>query len=248
MVAYRAEFLVWILTTNMPLVMMALWNAVAADGPVGRFGQRDFNAYYLGVLVVRILTSTWLVWELTMDIRGGRWRRACCGPLHPLLAYSAQHLAAVPMRALVVSPLVVILLVMMGGRAAACWRPWRLAVFLASAGGGLAAAVLDHGQHRLAGHVRGQRPVDLRAVAGGALRAVGLPGAGRAAAGLGGAGQPALPFFYMLGFPVETAVGLLDRGAALQALAMQWAYVALMLVAGLTIWRLGMKRFVAFGG
>ena len=41
MVAYRAEFLVWILTTNMPLVMMALWNAVAADGPVGRFGQRS---------------------------------------------------------------------------------------------------------------------------------------------------------------------------------------------------------------
>jgi ABC-2 type transport system permease protein len=31
MVAYRAEFLVWILTTNMPLVMMALWSAVAAE-------------------------------------------------------------------------------------------------------------------------------------------------------------------------------------------------------------------------
>src|SRR5262249_48699956 len=26
-VAYRAEFLVWILTTNMPLVMLALWHA-----------------------------------------------------------------------------------------------------------------------------------------------------------------------------------------------------------------------------
>ena len=31
-VAYRAEFLVWILTTNMPLVMLAIWHAVAADG------------------------------------------------------------------------------------------------------------------------------------------------------------------------------------------------------------------------
>ena len=53
-VAYRAEFLVWILTTNMPLVMLALWHAVAADGPVGRFDQTQFTAYYLGVLVVRL--------------------------------------------------------------------------------------------------------------------------------------------------------------------------------------------------
>ena len=29
-VAYRAEFVVWILTTNMPLVMLAIWHAVAA--------------------------------------------------------------------------------------------------------------------------------------------------------------------------------------------------------------------------
>ena len=33
MLAYRAEFLVWILSMNLPLVMMALWTAVAADGP-----------------------------------------------------------------------------------------------------------------------------------------------------------------------------------------------------------------------
>jgi ABC-2 type transport system permease protein len=78
---------------------------------VGRFGQREFVTYFLAVLVVRILTSSWMVWELTMDIRQGRLATRLLRPLHPLLAYSAQHLAAVPMRALVVSPLVVVLLV-----------------------------------------------------------------------------------------------------------------------------------------
>ena len=34
-VAYRAEFLVWLLSTNMPLVMLALWSAVARDGAGG---------------------------------------------------------------------------------------------------------------------------------------------------------------------------------------------------------------------
>ena len=39
-VAYRSEFLIWVLTTNMPLVMLALWSAVARDAPVGQFSQR----------------------------------------------------------------------------------------------------------------------------------------------------------------------------------------------------------------
>ena len=58
MFAYRAELVVWLLTMNMPLVMMALWTAVAATGPVGRFGRREFVAYYLGMLLVRILTGS----------------------------------------------------------------------------------------------------------------------------------------------------------------------------------------------
>jgi ABC-2 type transport system permease protein len=247
MVAYRAEFLVWILTTNMPLVMMALWNAVAADGPVGRFGQRELNSYYLAVLVVRILTSSWLVWELTMDIRQGRLASRLLRPLHPLLAYSAQHLAAVPMRALVVSPLVVILLIMMGGDLPLL-EPWRLAVFVASLVGAwllLFLTMVSIGS--LAMFVESALSIfelwlGVHFVLSGYLVPIELLPAWAVQV------SRALPFFYMLGFPVETAVGLLDRGAALQALAVQWAYVAGMLVVALTIWRLGMKRFVAFGG
>ena len=63
-VAYRAEFLVWLLSTNMPLVMLALWTAVAREAPVGRFGQKDFVAYYLAALVVRLMSGAWVVWEL----------------------------------------------------------------------------------------------------------------------------------------------------------------------------------------
>ncbi|MEO8213966.1 MAG: ABC transporter permease, partial [Myxococcales bacterium] len=59
-VAYRAEFVVWILTTNMPFVMLAIWHAVAAEGPIGRLGQKDFVAYYLGGWSIRLLTSTWM--------------------------------------------------------------------------------------------------------------------------------------------------------------------------------------------
>ena len=46
-VAYRAEMLVWMLTTTMPLVSLALWSAVAREAPVGRFGPGEFVGYFL---------------------------------------------------------------------------------------------------------------------------------------------------------------------------------------------------------
>ena len=70
-VAYRAELVVWVLTTTMPLVSLALWSAVAEEAPVGRVGARDFVAYFLATLVVRQLTGTWLIWEMNGDIRSG---------------------------------------------------------------------------------------------------------------------------------------------------------------------------------
>ncbi|HEY5453491.1 MAG TPA: hypothetical protein VIQ54_32280, partial [Polyangia bacterium] len=97
-VAYRAEFLVWILTTNMPLVMLALWHAVAADGPVGRFDQTQFTAYYLGVLAVRLATSNWMAWQMSMEIRDGTLSTKLLRPIHPLFGYAADHLSAIPMR------------------------------------------------------------------------------------------------------------------------------------------------------
>src|SRR4029079_8322833 len=115
-VAYRAEFLVWILTTNMPLVMLALWHAVAADGPVGRFDQARFTAYYLGVLVVRLATSNWMAWQMSMEIRDGTLSAKLLRPIHPLYAHAADHISAVPMRLVVVSPIVAILFATSWGR------------------------------------------------------------------------------------------------------------------------------------
>ena len=70
-VAYRAELLVWVLSNTMPLIMLALWSAVARDAPVGRFGQREFVAYFLATFVVRQLTASWVSWQMNYEIRQG---------------------------------------------------------------------------------------------------------------------------------------------------------------------------------
>ena len=103
-VAYRAEMVVWLLATNMPLVMLALWSALAREAPVGRFGEKDFVAYYLAALVVRLMTGAWVVWELSFEIRQGTLAYRLLRPLHPLAAYAAENLAAMPMRLVVALP------------------------------------------------------------------------------------------------------------------------------------------------
>ena len=57
-VAYRAEMLVWVFATTMPLFMLMLWTPVAEAAPVvgqgGRqWGSGAFVAYFLSVFIVR---------------------------------------------------------------------------------------------------------------------------------------------------------------------------------------------------
>jgi len=246
-VAYRAEFLIWILTTNMPLVMLAIWHAVAADGPVGRFDQREFTAYYLAVLAVRLLTSTWVVWQMSMEIRDGTLSAKLLRPIHPLYAYAAEHLAAVPMRALIVSPILALLVYTAGGRLvlhdpvllgvlfASLLGAWLLIFFMMVLLGALAFFVesaIGVFELWLAVH----------AIFSGYLVPLeSLPhwmaGAARV-----------LPFRFMLGFPVEVLVGLSSRASALRELGAQWAYVVVLAASALLVWRAGVKRFAAYGG
>jgi ABC-2 type transport system permease protein len=247
MIAYRAEFIIWILTTNMPLVMMALWTAVAAEGPVGRFDSKAFQAYYMATLMIRLLTNTWMVWQLTMDIRQGALATRLLRPLHPLLAYAAEHMAAVPIRALMVSPLVILLVVVTPGHLA-LGTPLRLGIFLASlVGAWLLLFFMMAIIGSLALYVESAVGVfevwlGFHFVLSGYLVPQELmPKWVRPISNV-------LPFRYSLGFPVETMIGLNADTQALRDLGIQWLYVAALFVGTLAIWRKGMRRFVAFGG
>jgi len=246
-VAYRAEFLVWILTTNMPLVMLALWHAVASDGPVGRFDSTQFTAYYLGVLAVRLATSNWMAWQMSMEIRDGTLSAKLLRPIHPLYAYGAEQAAAIPMRILFVSPIVAGLAVTAWDRLvrhdarlllvllASLLGAWLLMYFFMVLLGSLTFYVdsamgvfeLWIGVHGIfSGYLI---PLEV------------LPGWISKLAAV-------LPFRFMLAFPVETLVGLLSPAQALRQLAAQWLYVLVVGVVALRVWRAGVRRFAAFGG
>lgn len=245
-IAYRAELIIWILTATMPLVMLALWDAVARGGPVGAFGRADFARYFTVTLVARQLTSAWVVWELNYEIRTGGLSPRLMRPMHPLLQDACNNLMALPLRLVVLAPLVAAL---------TWWRPdmgldlapWRVAAFMASCA--LAWGIVFLVQCTFGALAfwldQSLGPFNvwfgLWSVLGGYLVPVALLPSGLAEV------AQVLPFRAMLSVPVEIGAGLAQAGDVARLLAVQAGWLAVALVVATAVWRRGLRRYGAFG-
>jgi ABC-2 type transport system permease protein len=246
-IAWRAEFLVWVLAYTMPLIMLALWTAVAREAPVGRFGEQEFRAYFLTTLVFRLLAANWLVWEMNMEIRQGAVAARLLRPFPPLVSYACQQAAAVPLRLVLAAPIVVAALLWVG-TGAVTHDPRQLAVVLIALAG---AWTLTFVVMALIGSLAFfwesaiglfDLWLGLYTVFSGYVMPLELfpPALQRLAVWM--------PFRYMLSFPVETALGMIDWPATLRALAAQWVWIAVIGTLALVTWRRGVRRYSAFGG
>jgi ABC-2 type transport system permease protein len=246
-VAYRAEFIIWMLATTMPLVMLAITSAMAADGPVGGFTQNTFLAYYLVTLIVRQMTGAWVAWEMVQEIKEGTLALRLLRPIHPMASYSAQSLAALPMRALLCLPISIAVL-LLASRHNLTHDPVNVVVFVLSIAG---AWILNFSVSAIIGTLGLFLESSLQVfelwlgcfmLLSGYLVPLSL--------------FPHwlerlcrwLPFAYLQAFPVETLTGMRDRGAALAGLGAQWTWAAIAFTTMLLLWRRGLKRFAAYGG
>jgi ABC-2 type transport system permease protein len=244
--AYRAEFIVWMLTSTLPLVMLGLWTSVADESPFANYQSADFVAYYLATLIVRNLTGNWVFWHISEEIRRGTLSMRLLRPIHPFYGYAATHLASVPLRGVVALPFAGILLASTAADRLTT-DPALLAIFGLSLAGawalcflvlatiGCLAFFIDKSLAMFDVYL------GVFAVLSGYLLPLALlPDWVRAVADVA-------PFRYMLSFPVETLLGHHDVGAALIHLGVQWLYVAgAALLAGFT-WRRGVRRYEAYG-
>jgi ABC-2 type transport system permease protein len=245
--AYRSEFFVWILATNMPLVMLALWSEVAREAPIGGYGQKEFTAYFLTTLIVRQLTGSWVVWEMNAEIRQGTLSQRLLRPIHPILSYAADNLAALPLRALIAFPVAAIALYVVGRGALAHDPVLWLVAPLAVVGAWLISFSAMFAIGALGLYWESSLAVwDLwfgsYVIFSGYLMPLSLMpswllGFVRAS-----------PFPYVLSFPVGVILGTLSRETALRELAVEWGYAAFFLASALVLWRRGLTRFAAYGG
>ncbi|RYZ40528.1 MAG: ABC transporter permease [Myxococcaceae bacterium] len=246
-VAFRAEMIVWVFATTMPLIMLALWSAVARTAPVGRFGQGEFVGYFLAAFCVRQITSCWVAWMLSYEVKQGTLAMRLLRPISPLLAYATDVLAGIPLRLLVVAPVLAVSLYVVGARAVPA-SPGGWGMFLVSlVGGWLITFYLNVLLGTLSLYMESsQKLMDIYMVlffvcSGYMFPVEFFPAGLRTFIDL-------LPFRYQMGLPVELMTGAHATGEALGLLAKQWAWVAGLGVVATLVWRRGLARFAAFGG
>ncbi|MEO8698719.1 MAG: ABC-2 family transporter protein [Kofleriaceae bacterium] len=251
-VAYRAEFLVWMLTTTIPLIMLALWTSVARDGaffsPDGvEYTSEKFQAYYLSNLIVRQLTGSWVAWQISEEIRTGSMAMRLLRPLHPFFAIAASHIAAVPFRSIVALPIAVILLVGSGATELAT-NPLQLVLLVPSL---LLAWLITFAILFLLGALafwvtRAMAMLNLyfglfMLLSGYLLPIDLLPpyvaGVARYS-----------PFRFMQSLPIELMTKKLPTGELAMLMLGQVGWTVVAVVGALWVWRLGVRRFEAVGG
>lgn len=245
--AYRAELFVWILTTSMPLVMLALFSAVAQDGALGRFSGDDFTAYFLATFVVRQFTGSWASWEINEEVRTGTLALRLLRPVSPIVSYAVENLSAMPVRLVVAVPVVVVMLAAAGTkRLPSDVLGW--AMFFVSWTG---AWLLTFTVHVIMGTLslwleQSMKLMNvwfaLYLVFAGYLVPIELFPSGVREATYW------LPFHAQIGLPVELLVGTHARAEAWQWLAVQWGWLLVLGGIATLLWRRGLKRFAAVGG
>jgi ABC-2 type transport system permease protein len=250
--AYRAEMLVWVFATTMPLISLVMWQAVAEFSPVKTangqtFTSGRFVAYFLCTFIVRQLVSSWAAWEISYEIRQGILGMRLLRPLHPVISYLVQNLAFIPLRLLVTVPIIAVLIFSSGAeyvtRDASTWLLWLVSLF----GGWCIIFFANIAIGALTFHLESSVKIMDVWLAGffvfsGYLFPLDLfPNWLRTVAEY-------LPFRYQLGLPVELMTQVHTVESALPVLAKQYAWAVAMVVIALTTWKSGVKRFQAFGG
>jgi ABC-2 type transport system permease protein len=251
-IAYRAEMLVWVLSTTMPFINLALWSAVSTVTPVtsaqGRqYGAADFVTYFLCAFVVRQIVSSWASWQINWEIRSGELSMRLLRPLHPIILYGAQNIAALPMRLLVTLPVLVLLLATgaLGAlpNTASMWAFW----FLAMLGGWLVTFFINIAIGALGLFMDSSiKVMDVWLAGFFVFSGYSFPLA--IAPSWLNTLSSYLPFRYQFGLPLELMTGAHDLASALPLLLRQWTWVGASGVAAVALWTFGVKRFQAYGG
>ena len=229
-----------------PLIYLLVWSTAAGDGAIAGMSRGDFVAYYLVLILVNQVTYAQTNWTVGDLIRYGGMNRVLLRPIPPVydalaselagkVVYLAFDLPVVGLLALILRPELYLTV-----QAGLLFLPalalaWALRFFW-----GYCLALLAFWATR-ADALLGLQDALVFLLAGQVAPVVLLPGLLQTAA-------KALPFRYMIAFPVEVLTGQVGGTALLHGFALQLGWLALTFGLYLIIWRRGLRRYSAVGG
>jgi ABC-2 type transport system permease protein len=247
-VQYRAELVIWLIGLILqPVIYLVVWSAVAGSsgGQVGGYTSSDFAAYFIVLMLVNHVTFTWVIYGMDARIRQGTFSPVLLRPVHPIHADVADNVTYKVLTLVVMIPATAGLV--LAFHPSVHPAPWAVAamvpaVLLAF----LLRFLLEWTIAMLAFWVSRMNAIDqmyyvtVLFLSGQVAPLSLFPGPIRVVAG-------ALPFRWMLAFPVELFLGRVSVTQALTGLAAQLAWILAVAVVFRFMWRAGVARYSAVG-
>jgi len=246
MFEYRASVFIWMLVNIMPLVMLAVWYTLAADGPIGSYSQNDFVSYYLLITFLRQMTTVWVIHELDYQIRHGQLSIKLLHPINPIHEFMSDNLADKVLRVTVMIPLAAVAFIVFPNVHYDV-TPVTITLMLVTLAAAWAMRFLSQYTFALFGFWVSQAETlheiwyATWLLIGGMVAPIELfpePIASIA---------HWLPFRFMLSFPAEIMLGRLTTQDLLFGLGATAFWLALMIAAYRFVWRRGLRQFSAYG-
>ena len=245
---YRAALVIWLIEMVLePLVYLIVWGTVAraSGGSLGTFTTGDFAGYYIVLMIVNHLTFTWVIFEFEYRVRQGSFSAVLLRPVHPIHSDVADNVGYKLLTSTIMVPVALLLWVAFRATiapplwAALAFLPALLLAFLTRFVIEWSLAMAAFWTTRVEA-INQVYFVAFLFLSGQIAPLVLMPPLMRAVA-------TALPFRWMLSFPVELALGRLSPSQALQGIAVQAVWLALSLAALALVWRRGVRRYSAVG-
>jgi ABC-2 type transport system permease protein len=245
---YRVALVIWMTGLVLsPLVYLVVWTTVAQTqgGSVASYSAHDFAAYFIVLMIVDHITFTWVISDFEFRVRQGQFSPMLLRPIHPInqdIAFNASYKTL--MLSVLIPAAVVMSLVF---RPTLHPAPWAVLAFFPALAlatvlrftvewtVALSAfwisrmAALDQMYYVLVLFLSGQvAPIAL------------LPLPARVLA-------TALPFRWMVAFPVELLVGRDSPGDALMGFGILTGWLVVGIIALRITWRRGVRQYSAVG-
>ena len=248
MLQYRAALVIWLIGLVLqPIIFLVVWLTVADSrgGQVGEFDKAALAAYYIALMLVNHLTFDWHMFEMGWRVRTGWLSPLLLQPLHPIHRDLVENISYKVITFVVVIPVTALLIwyfePSFGGEA------WAVAAFVpALALAFLVRFAIEWTVALLAFWITDTSGLNelyyipVLFLSGKVAPLALMPEWVQLFAN-------ALPFRWMIAFPVELILGHLTPEEAMTGFAAQGAWLLAALIVLQLTWHRAARRYAAVG-